>query len=63
MVLRRRTQHRRSADIDILDGFFIRYIRFSNGFRERIQIYYYQINVVQTKLFHLTRVFLIVTNR
>ncbi|MNV46200.1 hypothetical protein D3C71_1380240 [compost metagenome] len=63
MVLRCRTQHRRSADIDILDGFLVGYVRFCDRFRERIQIHNNQIDVVQTKLLHLTRVLLVITNR
>ncbi|MNE38242.1 hypothetical protein D3C80_1321350 [compost metagenome] len=62
MVLRRRTQHRRSADIDILDRFLVGHIRLGNRLRERIQIHHHQVDVTETKLRHLTRMLLVVTN-
>ena len=44
VVFRRTAQHRRAADVDFLDGFFERDLRFRDGFLERIKIHHHQID-------------------
>ena len=50
VILRRGAQHRRSADVDVLDGFVIGAVGPRNGFRERVEVHGEKVdrrNVVQ----------------
>src|SRR3546814_4239551 len=43
-VLRRRTQHRRAADVDVLDGVFERAAGLGHGGLERVQVKHQQVD-------------------
>lgn len=62
VVLCRRTDHGRTADIDVFDGFCQRHVGLGNGFTERIQIDRHQIDPGDAVFLHGFHMFRIVAD-
>ena len=55
--------HGRTADVDVLDGFGFRHIRFGNGFLERVQVHHHQVDGLDPVFLHVFHVFGVATHR
>ena len=62
VVLCCRTNHGRTADIDIFNGFCSGYVWFGNGFTERIEVHSHQINAFDAVFLHSFHMFRIITD-
>ena len=56
MVLRRRTEHGGTADVDVLDGLFAADPWLRNGAFERIKVHHDEVDRFDTVLLHLAHV-------
>ena len=62
-VLGRRTQHRRAADVDVLDGVLHLHIGFGNGLAERVEVHTDHVDKFDIVIFQGFQVFGIVASR
>jgi hypothetical protein len=60
VVLGRGAQHRRAADVDLLDGVGQRDIRLCHGGFERVQVHHHQIDGLQSVLLEIRAVALVI---
>ena len=57
VVFRRRAQHRRAADVDVLDGYRQGHVRFQDGFLEGVEVDGHDVDGLNAQVFQLGHVF------